>query len=263
MYDQIYAFIVSMVSHVISFKGSITHATPSSTPSSASTPASQTPSSGPTTPQEGTKTVIIEVKLDEEFLNEYNDINSPEYKNLETALKTNLTKVYQNVDGFVDVRILLITEGSVICNYVVILAKSSAVTEDKLKDILLNAGKETFPFKVQSVTLVRTEKPPKETLPQWALVTMIVLGVLAFVFIVVAICACVSIVRSHFLLTKYEYTETRMYSKAILGELLRPRLLQVFVFRCFRVCGTTLKPNGKFSGINIWAQQRQRRNRTP
>lgn len=60
-----------------------------------------------------------------------------------------------------------------------------------MKDILLNAGKETFPFKVQSVTLVRTEKPPKETLPQWALVTMIVLGVLAFVFIVVAICACV------------------------------------------------------------------------
>ncbi|XP_068717483.1 uncharacterized protein [Montipora capricornis] len=171
--------------------GSITSATPSSTPSSASTPASQTPSSGPTIPQEGTKTVIIEVSLDMKFLNEYNNINSPAYKNLETELKTNLTKVYKHVDGFVDVRILLITEGSVICNYVVILAKNSAVTEDKLKDILLNAGKETFPFKVQSVTLVRTEKPPNETLPHWALVTMIVLGVLAFVFIVVAICACV------------------------------------------------------------------------
>ena len=143
-----------------------------------------------------------------EFKDEYNDPNSPEYKILVANLTMQLKKVYENVDGFVDIRILFIRKGSVICSYIVILARNSPVKGEKLKEVLEQAHEDrTFTFKVRSIeveeepTTESTEKP-EEKLLEWALITIIVLGSLAFVLLVTVICVCVSIfacIFKHFL----------------------------------------------------------------
>lgn len=125
----------------------------------------------------------MEVTLDMEFTEKYNDPESTEYK----ELKSNLTRAYENVEGFIDLRILFIKEGSVICSYIVILAKNSQVEKDKLTEALENA----FAGKVKSIK-VEEEPTYGEKLPKWALITMIVLGSLAFVFLVTVIYVCVS-----------------------------------------------------------------------
>lgn len=70
--------------------------------------------------------------------------------------------------------------------------------KDKLKKVLDDASKEKkLGFTVKSVkvgeepTYGGTRKP-EEKMPEWALVTMIVLGCLAFIFLVMVICVCVS-----------------------------------------------------------------------
>ena len=184
------------------FTGVLTNTRISVTPSEmssshpGSTPATQTPSPPPTIPPGGTKTVNMEVTLEMEFREEYNDVNSPVYKELVANLSSALIKVYQEVDGFVGVRVLFIREGSVVCNYIVILARNSKVTDDDLKKELdkgKNDGK--FPFTVKGIAVIEdsVDVRAKKQLPQWAMTTMIVLGALAFCFLVIAICACVSI----------------------------------------------------------------------
>ena len=133
-----------------------------------------------------------------DFKEEYNDPNSPEYKILVANLTMQLKNVYENVDGFVDIRILFIRRGSVICSYIVVLARNSPVKEEKLKEVLEQAHKDrTFTFKVKSIeveepTTGSTQKP-EEKLLEWALITIIVLASLAFVLLVTVICVCVSI----------------------------------------------------------------------
>lgn len=139
-----------------------------------------------------------------EFKEEYNDPNSPAYKKLVANLTIELKNVYKKVDGFVNIRILFITRGSVICSYIVILAKNSQVNEEKLKEVLEQAQKDgTFTFKVKSIEVEEEPtKKPEEKLPEWALITIIVLASLAFVFLVTVICVCVSIfarIFKHFL----------------------------------------------------------------
>ena len=147
------------------------------------------PSPRPTFPPEGTKIVSIELSLDMKFKDEYNDPNSPEYKELVVNLTIELKNVYEKVDGFVDIHILYITKGSVICSYIVVLAKNSQVKEEKLKEVLKQANKDgTFTFKVKNIdveeepTTGSTENP-EEKLPEWALITIIVLASLAFVLL--------------------------------------------------------------------------------
>jgi len=158
-------------------------------PHPASTPVTQTPSPRPTIAPEGTKIVNMAVTLEMEFLEEYNDVNSPSYNELVSNLTIELRKVYQGVDGFVDVRVLFITKGSVVCNYIVILARNSKTTDDDLKKEL--DGK--FPFDVTGIAVIEDSDAvaAKKKLPQWAMTTMIVLGALAFCFLVIAIYACV------------------------------------------------------------------------
>jgi len=144
----------------------------------------------------------MEVTLDLAFKEEYNDPSSAEYKALESNLTISLEKTYQNVDGFVGIRILYIRKGSVVCSYIVILAKDAEVEKDKLKKVLDEASKEKkFGFTVKSI---KVEEEPtyggtgkrEEKLPEWALVTMIVLGCLAFIFLVIVICVCVKYRRA-------------------------------------------------------------------
>lgn len=123
------------------------------------------------------------------FTEKYNDPASTEYK----ELKANLTRAYENVEGFIDLRILFIKEGSVVCSYIVILAKNSEVEKDKLTEALENA----FAGKVKSIKVEEeptdgTTGKPEEQTPKWALITMIVLGSVAFVFLVTVIYVCVS-----------------------------------------------------------------------
>ena len=139
-----------------------------------------------------------------EFKEEYNDPNSRAYKNLVANLTIELKNVYKKVDGFVDIHILYITKGSVICSFIVILAKNSQVKEEKLKEVLEQAQKDgTFTFEVKSIEVVEEPtKKPEQKLPEWALITIIVLASLAFVFLVTVICVCVSIfvrIFKHFL----------------------------------------------------------------
>ena len=167
---------------------------PSSHP--ASTPVTQDPSPRPTIPPDGTKTVNMAVTLEIEFLEEYNDVNSPSYNKLVANLTNELMKIYQGVDGFVDVRVLFITKGSVVCNYIVILARNSETTDDDLKKELDKGWKDgKFPFYVKGIAVIEDSDAvaAKTKLPQWAMTTMIVLGALAFCFLVIAICACVSV----------------------------------------------------------------------
>ena len=168
----------------------------------ASTPATQTPSPPPTIPPGGTKTVNMEVTLEMDFREEYNDVNSPVYKELVTNLSSALIKVYQEVDGFVGLRVLFIREGSVVCNYIVILARNSRVTDDDLKKELGKGKKDgKFPFTVKGIAVIEdsVDIRAKKQLPQWAMTTMIALGALAFCFLVIAIYACVSIRNLWFL----------------------------------------------------------------
>ena len=64
------------------------------------------------------------MSLDLPFKEEYNDPNSPDYQELAANLTGKLWIIYQDVDGFVGIRIISLTEGSVVCNYIVILAKN-------------------------------------------------------------------------------------------------------------------------------------------
>ena len=151
-------------------------------------------SSRPTTPVEGVKTVSMEMTLDLTFEDDYKNPNSKAYKDLTTNLTRSLEKTYKNIEGFIGIRILLIRKGSVVCMYIVILAKDSKADEEMLKNTLEKASKDkTFGFKVTSVKV--EEEPtakPEEKLPNWALITMIALGSLSFVFLVTVICVCVS-----------------------------------------------------------------------
>ena len=140
--------------------------------------------------------VNMEVTLKMEFRQDYNDVNSPVYKELVANLSKALFRVYQEVDGFVDVRVLFIRRGSIVCNYIVILASNSKVTDDDLKKKLEKGRKDgNFPFDVKGIAVIEDSDAvaAKKKLPQWAMTTMIVLGALAFCFLVIAICACVSI----------------------------------------------------------------------
>ena len=108
-----------------------------------------------------------------------------------------LWTIHESVDGFVGIRIISLTEGSVVCNYIVILAKNSTADKITLKEVVVKADEEgKFGYRVNSVNVdgeEPTEQQPEEELPSWALVTMIVLGCLLFVFLVAVIVICVSI----------------------------------------------------------------------
>ncbi|XP_015758192.1 PREDICTED: uncharacterized serine-rich protein C215.13-like isoform X4 [Acropora digitifera] len=160
----------------------------------ASTPATHTTSSRPTIPPGGTKMVNMEVTLNMKFRKEYNDVNSPIYTELVANLTRALIRVYKEVDGFVDVRVLFIRRGSIVCNYIVILASNSEVTDDDLKEKLhKGSNDDKFPFEVKGIAVIEDSDAvaAKTKLPQWAMTTMIVLGALAFCFLVIAICACI------------------------------------------------------------------------
>lgn len=163
-------------------------------PTSQAIVPTSTSSSRPTTPVEEVKTVSMEMTLALTFKDDYRDPNSEAYKDLTTNLTRSLEKTYQNIEGFIGIRILLIREGSVVCTYIVILAKDSKADEEMLKKTLEKASKDkTFGFKVTSVKV--EEEPtakPEEKLPNWALIAMIALGSLSFVFLVTVICVCVS-----------------------------------------------------------------------
>lgn len=135
----------------------------------------------------------MEVSFDIAFKEEYRDTSSPEYEELKNNLTTTLEEVYKNVEGFVGVRILFFTKGSVVCSYIVILAKDSKVEESELKDTLQKASDDGKVFKVNSIKVVEDDsEKTEEKLPKWALVVMIVLGCLSAVFLITVIYVCVS-----------------------------------------------------------------------
>ena len=183
------AGITVTASNVNSSSFTLVHPSPTS---QAVVPTST--SSRPTTPVEGVKTVSMEMTLDLTFEDDYKNPNSKAYKDLTTNLRSSLEKTYKNIEGFIGIRILLIRKGSVVCTYIVILAKDSKADEEMLKSTLEEASEDkTFGFKVTSVKV--EEEPtakPEEKLPNWALITMIALGSLSFVFLVTVICVCVS-----------------------------------------------------------------------
>ena len=170
----------------------------------ATSPATSTTAqpTAPTLPPGGTKFVSMEVSFDIEFKEEYSDTSSPEYRELKENLTTSLENVYKNVDGFVGVRILLLTKGSIVCSYVVILAKDSQVKPSELKEKLQQASDAGELFRVMSIKVEENNsEETEEKLPKWALVVMIVLGCLSAVFLVTVIYLCVSIVFCSFFIT--------------------------------------------------------------
>lgn len=183
----------------VSTSNSSSTSSPPVNTTSAASPATPTTAqpTAPTLPPGGTKVVNMEVSFDIVFTEEYRDTGSPEYEELKNNLTTSLVKVYKNVDGFVGVRILFITEGSVVCNYIVILAKDSKVKESELKEKLQQASNAGEVVKVKSIKVKEDDsEETEEKLPKWALVVMIVLGCLSAVFLVTVIYVCVKYRRS-------------------------------------------------------------------
>ena len=152
----------------------------------------------------------MEVSFNIVFKEEYSDTGSTEYKELKDNLTTSLEIVYKNVDGFVGVRILFITKGSVVCSFIVILTKDSNVKRSELKEKLQQASDAGELFQVTSIKVEEDgSEETEEKLPNWALVVMIVLGCLSAVFLFTAIYVCVSIVFCSFAIaTKLQGQET-------------------------------------------------------
>ena len=149
----------------------------------------------PTLPPQGTKLINMEVTFNLDFIEEYNDQSSLEYKSLVKNLTRTLENGFKNLDGFVGVRIVFLKKGSVVCNYIVILAKDSGVDGDDLKKTLQEASENgKLAYKVKNID-VKEEATTEtvEKLPEWALVVMILLGCLSLVFLITMIYFCVSI----------------------------------------------------------------------
>ena len=106
----------------------------------------------PTLPPQGTKLINMEVTFNLDFIEEYNDQSSLEYKSLVKNLTRTLENGFKNLDGFVGVRIVFIKKGSVVCNYIVILAKDSGVDGDDLKKTLQEASENgKLAYKVKNI----------------------------------------------------------------------------------------------------------------
>ena len=170
-------------------------------PASPATPTTAQPTA-PTLPPGGTKFVSMEVSFNIVFKEEYSDTGSTEYKELKDNLTISLEIVYKNVDGFVGVRILFITKGSVVCSFIIILTKDTNVKRSELKEKLQQASDAGELFQVKSIKVEEDDsEETEEKLPNWALVVMIVLGCLSAVFLFTAIYVCVSIVFCSFFIT--------------------------------------------------------------
>lgn len=191
-----------MTQFVASLTVSISNSSSTSSPSiNATSAATSTAQPPPTLPPEGTKFVSMEVSFDITFKEEYGDTSSPEYEELKNNLTTTLEQIYEEIDGFVGVRTLFITKGSVVCSFIVILTKDSKVEESELKDTLQKASDDgkVLKFKVKSIKVVEDDsEKTEEKLPKWALVVMIVLGSLSAVFLITVIYVCVSLVFCSF-----------------------------------------------------------------
>ena len=111
-----------------------------STPSAPySTPA---PSPEPTTsPPRELRFVKIEITLDLKFIPEYFEKESKEYKKLEAAISGALEQAYRTLEGFVRVEILAFREGSVICDFILIMRSDAAKGQKQLKEMLQEASK--------------------------------------------------------------------------------------------------------------------------
>ncbi|XP_022779952.1 putative GPI-anchored protein pfl2 [Stylophora pistillata] len=184
---------------ITSMKNITISARVNATPSSPSiSPVTSAVQPRPTLPPQGTKLINMEVSFDLAFKEEYNDPNSPEYKSLERNLTIALENVYKSLKGFVGVRIFLIKKGSVVCRFIVILAKDSEVDGNDLTETLQKAsesGKLGYVVKNIEVKVEATTETV-EKLPEWALVIMILLGCLAFIFLIALIHFCVKYRRS-------------------------------------------------------------------
>lgn len=180
----------------------------------------------PTLPPQGTKLINMEVTFNLDFIEEYNDQNSLEYKSLVKNLTRALENGFKNLDGFVGLRIVFIKEGSVVCNYIVILAKDSAVDGNDLKKTLQEASENgKLAYKVKNID-VKEEATTEtvEKLPEWALVIMILLGCLSFVFLITMIYFCVKYRRSilgdsdMYFISSGEVGHVHTYDRVSVGE---------------------------------------------
>nr|XP_058969041.1 uncharacterized protein LOC131795476 [Pocillopora verrucosa] len=180
----------------------------------------------PTLPPQGTKLINMEVTFNLDFIEEYNDQSSLEYKSLVKNLTRTLENGFKNLDGFVGVRIVFIKKGSVVCNYIVILAKDSGVDGDDLKKTLQEASENgKLAYKVKNID-VKEEATTEtvEKLPEWALVIMILLGCLSLVFLITMIYFCVKYRRSilgdsdMYFISSGEVGHVHTYDRVSVGE---------------------------------------------
>jgi len=104
--------------------------------------------------------------------------------------------VYNNTPGFQRIDILSIRSGSVICEYDVILLTTSTVDGNKLRQTVLKASEDGQLEAFGKVTSVEVKDEKKETtkevLPSWALVTLILLGVIVLILLITIIVLGVS-----------------------------------------------------------------------
>ncbi|KAK3740625.1 hypothetical protein QZH41_010182, partial [Actinostola sp. cb2023] len=138
-----------------------------------------------------TKSVTIEATFGMDYKKEYDNKTSKEYKDLKKDLTKALSDVYKDVDGFRRIDILSIRKGSVVCEYDVVLNDTSKVNSDDLRKTLLKASEagQLGGYTVTKVTVKEkgVDEKTKEVLPLWALVALILLGVVALILLITVI----------------------------------------------------------------------------
>lgn len=65
--------------------------------------------------------VGMEVSVQQDFTSELNDNTSEAYMNFRKTFQNQMQKIYQNVQGFKDVKILSLRNGSIVVDYLVLL----------------------------------------------------------------------------------------------------------------------------------------------
>ncbi|XP_012666216.1 mucin-3A [Otolemur garnettii] len=124
--------------------------------------------------------VGMEVSVDQKFSPDLNDNTSKAYRDFSNAFQNQMQKIYQHVQGFKDVQILSLRNGSIVVDYVVLLELSFSPQLDSeyekvkmaLKEELQNASQDgdscrdtqTLCFKPDSVkvnTTTRTDLTPE------------------------------------------------------------------------------------------------------
>ena len=131
--------------------------------------------------------------VDAKWIDAYSDTSSTEYKVFSRSLVDYLTEIFKNsyYDDFIGVEVKNLRRGSVKFDFIAYFKITSIVSEDDLKDVLME-GEGSSEFKIIDVdALFITAEKPDTALEQWIII-VIPSGTVVVFFVVVVLIFVVS-----------------------------------------------------------------------